>query len=390
MAHPIHSEFLLDPSVVYLNHGSYGACPRAVFETYQAWQRELEMNPVDFVGHRLSGLLAESRARLAAYLGVTADDVVYFANPTTAVKMICRGLPLNPGDEILTTNYEYPAMDATWDLDVYKVGARYIHQTVPLPIPSSDDFVEALWSGVTERTRIIFLSHIAAFSALIFPVEEICRRARQAGIITFVDGAHAPSQIPLDLKDMDVDIYIGACHKWLCAPKGAGFAYVHPRLHGWLATPYAESRGRSVEQIKEWWGESQFVATFQGQGTRDPSAFLSVPAAIDFQARHDWDDHRRRCHALASQTRQRVNALTGMEPLSPDSAEFFGQMVSASIPEAYAASVRAALHERHIVTVVIHAGDRLVLRASFQAHNDQQDADCLLEAVATGLSKRQT
>ena len=199
MADSLESLFMLDPDVVYMNHGSYGACPRPVFERYQAWQRELEYNPMRFINQRLPDLMAEARSALGAYLGTTGDNVVYFANPTTAVRMICRCLHLEPEDEILTTDWEYPAMDGTWDLVAYQTGAHYVHQPVPVPLTSAEEFVEAFWEGVTAHTRIIFLSHIAAFSALIFPIEEICRRARAAGILTFIDGAHAPSQIPLDL-----------------------------------------------------------------------------------------------------------------------------------------------------------------------------------------------
>ncbi|MGC9347183.1 MAG: aminotransferase class V-fold PLP-dependent enzyme, partial [Anaerolineae bacterium] len=197
MVQPLKDLFLLDPDVIYLNHGSFGACPRPVFAQYQAWQRELERNPVNFISTRLPGLMGEARADLGAYLGVTGDDVVYFANPTTAVRMICRCLQLEPGDEVLTTDWEYPAMDGTWDLLAYQTGIRYVHQRVPVPLTDPDAFVNAFWEGVNPRTRIIFISHIAAFSALIFPVAEICRRARAAGIMTFIDGAHAPSQIPL-------------------------------------------------------------------------------------------------------------------------------------------------------------------------------------------------
>jgi isopenicillin-N epimerase len=386
MSHPIKSEFLLDPDVVYLNHGSYGACPRPVFKTYQDWQRELERQPVSFINERLPGLMTEARAELAAYLGVTANDVVYFANPTTAVKMICRSLQLGPGDEVLTTNYEYPAMDATWDFVAYKTGVKYVHQMIPLPLTSTADTVEAIWSGVNERTRIIFISHIAAFTALTFPVREICHRARRAGIVTFIDGAHAPGQIPLDLAALDADIYIGACHKWMCAPKGSGFAYVHPDFQDRIVAPLVVSRSRGARSLRGPDGASLFAPTYQAQGTRDPSSFLSVPAAIKFQEQNHWDEHRCRCHALASQTRARVNTLTGLEPLCPDSPQFFGQMVSFYIPDACADSIRQQLVKRRIVAVLLHVNDRYVMRVSFQAYNSQQDADLLVEAIAEGLT----
>ena len=214
--------FLLDPNIIYLNHGSYGACPRPVFERYQAWQRELELNPMGFYGERQPALMTVAREALGAYLGVTGGDVVYFANPTTATRIICRSLQLEPGDEILATDWEYPAMESTWDFVAHLRGSRFVRQPVPVPMDDPMAWADAYWSGVTPRTRILYLSHISFTSSLIFPVAEICRRAREAGIMTFIDGAHAPSQIPLDLAAIDADIYVGACHKWLCAPKGAG------------------------------------------------------------------------------------------------------------------------------------------------------------------------
>ena len=385
MSNCLKGQFLLDPDVVYLNHGSYGACPRPVFEVYQSWQRELERNSVRFIGERLPGLMAEARGALGAYLGVAGEDVVYFLNPTTAVKTVCQSLELGPGDEILTTNYEYPAMNDTWDLIAYRTGARYVHQEIPLPLRSSADVVEALWAGVNERTRVLFFSHIAAFTALTLPAEQLCRRARQAGILTFIDGAHVPGHIPLDLSALDADIYVGACHKWMCAPKGAGFAYAHPGIQDRLVAPHARSRGWSDDRLRGANGESLFVPFYQAQGTRDPAAFLSVPAAIAFQREHDWDEQRRRCHALASQTRERINALTGLEPLCPDSTEFFGQMVGMLIPEEREEAIRRELAARRIVVVLLRVNGRWVLRASYQAYNSQEDADVLVEAVAAGL-----
>lgn len=386
MSNCLKGQFLLDPDVVYLNHGSYGACPRPVFEAYQSWQRELERNPVRFIGERLPGLMAEARGALGAYLGVTGEDVVYFLNPTTAVKTVCQSLELGPGDEILTTNYEYPAMNDTWEFIAYRTGARYIHQEIPLPLRSSADIVEALWAGVNERTRILFFSHIAAFTALTLPANELCRRARKAGILTFIDGAHVPGHIPLDLSALDADIYVGACHKWMCAPKGAGFAYAHPDIQDRLVAPHAKSRGWADDRLRGPNGESLFVPFYQAQGTRDPAAFLSVPSAIAFQREHGWDEQRRRCHALASQTRERIHALTGLAPLCPDSTEFFGQMVGMLIPEEHEEAVRRELAERRIVVVLLRVNGRLVLRVSYQAYNSQEDADLLVEAVAAGLS----
>ncbi len=383
MSEPLTDLFMLDPDVIYLNHGSYGACPREVFDAYQNWQRQLERNPMQFIGTHLPELMREAREALGAYLGATGDDVVYFANPTTAVRTLCRALDLQPGDEVLTTDWEYPAMDGTWELMAHLAGIRYVHQPVPVPLDSVDDWVDALWAGVTPRTRILFLSHIAAFSALIFPVEEVCRRARQAGIMTFIDGAHAPGHIALNLTALDVDIYVGACHKWLCAPKGTGFLYAHPRVQAELAAPLVESRPGAAATTTARSGD--FVPGYQQQGTHDPSAFLTVPVAIRFQREHNWEAQRTRCHSLASQSRARIGEMTGLAPLSPDSLAYFGQMISIPAPVDRADAISQAFRARNIVTVMLHSHDRLLLRVSYQAYNTQDDADRYVEAVQEGL-----
>jgi isopenicillin-N epimerase len=227
----LKSLFLLDESVTYLNHGSFGACPRPVFAAYQQWQLHLERQPVLFLYRRVDELLRESRARLGAYLGADADDLVYFLNPTTAVNMVARSLAsphtgfLQPGDEVLTTDHEYGAIDRTWRFICERTGACYVRQPIPLPATTQEALADRFWSGVNERTRVVFISHITSPTALIFPVAEICWRARRAGLLTIVDGAHAPGQIELDLSEVGADLYTGACHKWLCAPKGTAFLY---------------------------------------------------------------------------------------------------------------------------------------------------------------------
>src|SRR5712691_10695987 len=208
----LQKEFLLDPDFVFLNHGSFGACPRPVFERYQAWQRELELRPVEFLGRRVDGLLQNARAALATYLGTGRDDVVYVSNVTTALNIVARSLPLEPGDEVLTTNHEYGALDRTWTFVAEHRQARIVVQKLPVPISDPQEVVEAVWAGVTPKTRVLFLSHITSPTAVTLPVEALVARARNAGIWTVVDGAHAPGQVELDLSALDVDFYGGNCH----------------------------------------------------------------------------------------------------------------------------------------------------------------------------------
>jgi isopenicillin-N epimerase len=377
MTHSLRSHFLLDPRVVYLNHGSFGACPKQVFEVYQHWQRELERQPVEFLGRRFNGLMAEARGKLSTYLHCQAEEVVYFPNPTTAINMVARSLDLGPGVEILTTDHEYGAMDRTWRFLCQQTGARYVRQPIPLPLTSEEAFVEALWAGVNERTRVVFLSHITSPTALIFPVGSICQRARQAGLLSIVDGAHAPGHVPLDLEALGADIYTGACHKWLCAPKGASFLYARKELQPVLK-PLVVSWGWESDHP----GESPFIDYHEWQGTRDPAAFLSVPAAIEFQRQHGWPSIRERCHDLASRTRQRINDRTGLSAICPDSPAWFGQMAAARLPDLPVEVLQHRLYDRYRIEIPVQRWNgQPLIRVSFQAYNDASDAEALVEAL---------
>ena len=377
--------FLLDPEVIFLNHGSFGACPKPVFEVYQNWQRELERQPVEFLGRRITELLADARTRLAAYLSIESDEVVFFSNPTTAINMVARSLDLHPDNEILASDHEYGALDRTWRFICRQTGAKYIQQPISLPITSQEDVIKTFWQGVSKQTRVIFISHITSPTALVFPVEEICHRARTAGILTIVDGAHAPGQIQLDLDTIGADFYAGACHKWLCAPKGAGFLFARRSAQSRLA-PLVVSWG--YESVKP--SPSQFIDYHEWQGTRDLSAFLSVPAAIEFQAQHDWPSVRRRCHALASLTRTRINSLTGLPAICPDSPEWYGQMFAALLPPGVDTDeLKVRFYNEYRIEVPLHRWNtHPLIRVSIQAYNNQADTDALLIALSELLDSR--
>ena len=288
---------------------------------------------------------------------------------------------LGPGDEILTTDHEYGAMDRTWRFVCQRTGARYIQQPIPLPVTTHEAFLDRLWAGVTERTRVIFLSHITSSTALTFPVTEICRRAREAGILTVIDGAHAPGQIPVNLSEIGADIYTGTCHKWLCAPKGSAFLFARPEVQSWLA-PLVVSWGWESERP----GESRFVDWHEWQGTRDIAAFLAVPAAIAFQKANDWEGVRQRCRTLAADTRRRINGLTGLGPICPDTPEWFTQFCSVRLPDLDQDLLKHRLYDEYRVEApVIRRQDGCFIRVSFQAYNTQADADALVHALANLL-----
>ena len=377
----LKSLFLLRPDMTFLNHGSFGACPRPVFETYQAWQRELELQPVEFLGRRFNDLMAQARSRLAAYLGAGAADIVFVPNATTGVNIVAHSLALRPGDEVLATDHEYGATDRAWRLLCRKQGAVYINQPIPLPVTTPEAVLEQLWAGVTPRTRVIFLSHITSPTALTWPVKAICQRARAAGILTVVDGAHAPGQIPLDLLDLGADFYTGNCHKWLCAPKGAGFLFARPDVQH-LIEPLIISWGWESEKP----GSSRFVDYLEWTGTHDIAAYLSAPAAIDFQAAHDWERVRRACRPLVSQARQQINALTGQAPICPDDDVWFRQMATMRLPACDTEVLKERLwNERRIEAPIITWNREPFVRVSVQGYNDEADIERLVAALAALL-----
>ncbi|MFW5691923.1 MAG: aminotransferase class V-fold PLP-dependent enzyme [Chloroflexota bacterium] len=367
----MHQDFLLDDEITFLNHGSFGACPRPVFETYQQWQRELERQPVAFLGRRYDALMDEARSSLAEYVGAAAQDLIFVPNVTVAINTVARAIPLEPGDEVLATDHEYGAVDLTWAAVCKKAGAHYIRQPIDTPLGDTKQVIETLWQAVTPRTRVIAISHITSPTALTFPVASICARAREAGILTVIDGAHAPGQIPLDVTAVGADFYTGNCHKWLCAPKGAGFLHARREHHTWL------------EPLVISWGYGQgegFVARNQWQGTRDIAAYLSVPAAIGYQHARDWPTVQARCHDLALGIRDRIQALTGLPHLG--NPQTFRQMVSLPLPVDDIEGLKARLYDDYRVEVpAIRWRDLRLIRLSVQIYNTEVDGDRLASAL---------
>jgi isopenicillin-N epimerase len=368
-------QFLLRPDMAFLNHGSFGACPRPVFETYQSWQRQLEEQPVEFLGRRFNHLLATARAGLAAYLGTQPTSLVYVPNATYGVNIVARSLDLRPGDEVLATDHEYGAADRTWRFVCARRGARYVNQRIDLPFDDPEAFVEQLWAGVTERTRVIFLSHITSPTALIFPIEAVCRRAREAGILTLIDGAHAPGQIDLALDAIGADFYTGNCHKWMLAPKSAGFLYARPERQP-LLHPLVVSWG--WESLTP--GVSPFVDYFEWRGTHDPAAYLSVPAAIDFMDARDWPVVRLACHELAAAAREQVAALSALPQVCAEA--WFGQMCIAPLPPCDMAELKRRLWDEFAIEIPLTEWDgRQFVRISIQCYNSPRDVERLVVAL---------
>jgi isopenicillin-N epimerase len=371
--------FLLDPTVVFLNHGSYGATPKPVFEAYQNWQRRLEQQPVLFLGRELPDLLFDSRAVLGQYLNADADDLVYIPNATYGVNIIAHSLQLKPGDEILTTDHEYGACDYTWDFICGKTGAKYTHCSIAMPVHSDEEVVDRFWQGVTSRTKVIYLSHITSSTALRLPVEEICRRARQVGILSIVDAAHSPGQIPVDVQALNADMIFGNAHKWLLSPKGSAFLYIRRELQH-LIEPLIISWGSNP--TPEITTGSRFIDLLQWTGTKDPTAALTVPTAIQFMKDHHWESVRCQCHMLLREAIERICDLTGLQPLYPLDSDFYGQMAIAPLPLSNIALLKRRLYDEYKIEVPLTEWhDRQFIRISIQGYNTQEDIDALVSAL---------
>lgn len=386
----IAAQFLLDPGVTFLNHGSFGACPRPVFQTYQDWQLRLERQPVAFLDpiRGYGAWMRDARVALAGALGADPDDLVGQMNATVALNVVAQSLPLGPGDEILTTDHEYAALEKTWAHVARRTGARVVAVTVPLPLTSATGFSETVLAGMTDRTRVLFLSHITSATALLFPIERVVAEARARGIWTVIDGAHTPGHIPLDLNALGADFYAGNCHKWMMAPKGAGFLHVRKACQR-LITPLVISHGWTEDlhdAPQGVFGNTPFIDSLEMQGTRDPAAFLTVPAALDFAAAHDWDSVRARCREMTDRVQARVAAMTGLAPLSSPAFRA-PQMAAMPVPRTDPKALQAALLADHGIEIpCFDWQDRTIVRVSAAGYNTDAQMDRLVGALQQVLS----
>lgn len=373
----LKSQFLLRDDITFLNFGSFGACPKPVFEKYQQFQLELEQEPVSFITSTGLKYLEQSREALSNYINCGENDLVYVTNPSYAVNAVAKSFQLNKGDEVLATDIEYGACDKTWKYYCKKAGAVYVQQHIPLPLKNKEQFIEAFFKGLTAKTKLIFISHITSSTALRLPVEEICAIAKQKGIITFVDGAHAPGQAPLDLQSLDADMYTGACHKWMMTPKGSSFLYVKKGLQH-LIDPLIVSWGYDAMFPSE----SKFLDYHQMNGTRDYSAFLTIPAAIEFMKEHDWEKVAARCRKLVHENAKPLCKLLGTGPLAPVNDDFILQIFSAEIKTTEPERLHELFFEKYRIQIpVMRHLDKVYLRYSINAFNSQEDLDKLFNAI---------
>ncbi len=371
------SQFLLDETITFLNHGSFGACPKPIFEEYQRLQLELEKEPVNFIQKKLPIYLKEAKKPLAKFIGCDAEDFFFTPNPTFAVNTIMRSLNLQPDDEILTTNHEYGAMDRTWSFYCKRSGVKYKRQEISLPIVSKAQLIEEFWKGYTSKTKVVFLNQISSATALIFPVKEICDKANQLGLITIVDGAHVPGHIDLNISELNPDFYTGTLHKWMLAPKGSSFLYVKKE---WQA---------SIDPLVVSWGyeslaptESQFLDYHEYQGTNDHSSYLCTPKVIAFLEENNWKEKSVASRKLVQSNYQRFCDLVGTQPICPINDEFLGQMASIPLKTNSSLDLKDLLYSKYKIQIpIMPLNGAIYMRYSMNVYNSQEDLDLLYKAI---------
>ena len=373
----IRELFLLNPEITFLNHGSFGACPIPIFEEYQKWQLKLEQEPVQFFTKTGKKQLDISKNELAKYLNCNPVDLVYMPNPTTAMNTVIKSLELNAGDEILSTNQEYVAVEKTWRYYCQKTGAKFVNADIELPILSKESYLKQFWAKLSKNTKIVFLSHISSPSALVFPIKEIVVKAKQLGLMVIVDGAHAPGHIPLDLQDLDADIYTGACHKWMLTPKGNTFLHVKKSFQH-LIDPLIISWGYD----SNFPSDSQFQDYHQYNCTIDFSAYLTTPKAIEFLNENDWKERSKVCREQLQYYYPIVAKELNSYMICPNNEDFLGQICSISIKTNNTLKLKDVLYNKYKIEIpIVVFNGNIYLRISFQAYNSENEIEFLIDAL---------
>lgn len=374
---PFASLWTLDPQVDYLNHGSFGACPRAILERQWELRLELEREPVDFLSRTWNQRLEAARAELAAFLGAQERDLALVTNATSGVNAILRGLALEPEDEILVTDHVYAACRKTAEFVARRTGARVVSAAVPFPVDGADTIVERVLEGVTPRTRLALLDHVTSPTGLVFPIARLVAALRERGVETLVDGAHAPGMVPLVLDDLGAAYYTGNAHKWLCAPKGAAFLHVRRDRQG-SVHPLVISHGYEPDAEG-----LRFREEFDWTGTCDPTAWLVLPDCIRFLGGllpGGWPDLMARNRALVLRARDVLCRAMGIAAPCPD--DLLGSLASVPLPRPAPGAPAAALDHEQLMNWTRERGleswfytwpgpGRKLVRASAQAYNHE-------------------
>jgi isopenicillin-N epimerase len=370
---PDASAWTIDPGLAYLNHGGFGATPVTVLQAQRDWQAAMERNPADFLVRRLPGLLESVRSRVASFLGADPDGVVFVDNATTGTQTVIGQIRLAAGDEVLTTDHCYPAVLAQLQRAVGAAGAQVHIAPVPLPVDSAAAITAAVLSGLSPRTRLVVVDHVASCSGLVFPLADIVAGCHAHGVPVLVDGAHAAGMLPVDLRRLGADFWVGNMHKWVCAPKASAVLHVRGEWRDTIR-PLVGSHGLT----------RGFRPAFDWTGTRDPSPILAVPAALDFFDLAGWPDVRRRNNDLVRQGATHVAERIGTGDACGDETAAAMRIVPLPAPltDAEARNLEDRLLAEHgvVVPVTSHGGWRW-LRVSAQLYNTLADYERLADAL---------
>ncbi|MEH1944241.1 MAG: aminotransferase class V-fold PLP-dependent enzyme [Nostoc sp.] len=374
----------LESAVTFLNHGSFGACPKQVLEFQQRLRSQIEHEPLRFFGREWEPLLDDARSKLAAFVGADVQDLVFVPNATTGVNSVLRSLTFSPEDEILTTNHEYNACRNALDFIASRTGARVVVAKIPFPIDSPQQVIAAVIERVSPKTRLALLDHVTSQTGLIFPIQELAKQLQQRGVDTLVDGAHAPGMISLDLREIGATYYTGNCHKWLCAPKGAAFLYVRRDKQSEIR-PLTISHGTNSPRTDK----TRFQLEFDWTGTDDPTAYMSVPEAIAFMGSllpGGWTELRQQNHQLVLQGRQLLCEALGVQPPCPE--EMIGSMAVVPMPATLEnrdfMSVHDELFDKFGIQVQVmpwQEQPRLLVRISAQIYNSLEQYEYLAKVL---------
>lgn len=379
----------LPSDVTYLNHGSFGPTPRVVQSVREEWSRRLASQPMQFFLREMETALDLAAAKLANFIGAEARDLVFTDNATTAMNTVAATVPLAPGDQVLLNDHEYGAVRRIWQRACERQQAELVSAQIPTPIQTVADVLEPLFAAVTPRTKLIVVSHVTSPTAIIFPVEAICRRAKELGIPVCIDGPHAIAMRDVNLRKIGATFYCASLHKWLSAPLGTGLLYVERKWQQKLHAPML-SWGRSLAGRPARWQDE-----WNWQGTRDPAGFLAVPAAIEFLEHAGLEAFRSHGHTLAREARQRIETLCGTTSLVADddssTGEWYGTMITVPLPPG--PSLRSSpnswdpwtqtLWERYRIEIpVVDWRGRRHIRVSCHLYNTRAELDRLLAALA--------
>lgn len=380
-----------------MNHGSFGACPRAVLDRQAELRAQLESEPVRFFVRELPDLLEGARAILADFIDAQPDDVAFVGNATAGVNAVLRSLRFDAGDELLVSDQEYNACRNVLEVKAGECGAKVVVAAIPYPLRSAEQVIDGFLARTTPRTRLVLIDHVTSQTGLVLPIERLASEFRSRGIAVLVDGAHAPGMIPISLRRLGVDYYTGNCHKWICAPKGAAFLWVAPE-HQAIVRPPVISHGWNSTRTDR----SRFRLLFDWQGTWDPTAYLCVGEAIRYLGGllpGGWTELRERNRALALAARELLSRTLGVEPAAPP--EMIGSLATVPLPDdprprgPIATSLdeidplQESLYQRHRIEVPIvnwPAPPRRLVRVSAQLHNRMADYEHLARALTAELT----